>query len=326
MAHFLTVERVAAGYKVKSEDVLEWIASGKIQAEQQKDGSYQIPLEEYQRFGSSMPQELMEKMSQYLWERMEEIRPQVQERVRDRFLQNSQHVLDRVDQAIALLEELHKKYEPGIDIVNDKRGAVAAFIVFARVISLMHSIVSLLRAGVAAESVILFRPLWEAILLAEYFSVSDALGQNQNRIKRWFERPGEIVGAKDVREYLSKRLSLPIETLRKLNKGYSWAVHHTHNSIMESYRGYSMSGMGANFQRRLGFDYHVSSIGRDLVGTIGVFEGLLMGALNAFVQCFWRGLPLTEDEQNRIQAEREFYSLESNERLNRIFEGTKAPG
>jgi hypothetical protein len=317
MNHYLTIERAAQGYKVKATDVLSWIEAGKIRAEMQEDGTYRIPIEEYQRFGSSMPAELMEKLMQNMWEGIEKVQPQVQENVRQRFLQNSQHVLDRVEQAIALLEEIHKKHEPGVDLEKDKRGAVAAFIVFARIISLMYSITALLRSGVPAESIILFRPLWEATLLAKYFAISDALGHNENTIRRWFEKQGEIVGAQEVREYLSKNTKFPIELMRKLNKIYSWAIHHTHDSIMESYRGYSMSGMGAKFQRRLGFDYHASSVGRDLVSTIEAFEGLVTGALHAFVLCFQQGL--NEEEMMRIKIERDFYSLEFSERLSQIF-------
>ncbi len=319
MSHFLTVEQVARGYKVQPKDVVEWIHAGKIAAERQSDGTFLIPLAEYQKFGSEMSGDLMQKALENMWNSMERERPHIQEEVRAQFLKNSQVVLGRIEETIKLLEEIHKKYEPGIDIAKDQGGAVAAFIVFARVISLLYSILALLRSGIPAESMILFRPLWEAVLLVEYFSVSDALGHNSNAIRRWFEKEGEIIGAKDVREYVSKHLGLPIELLKKLNNGYSRPVHHTHNSIMESYRGYSLSGMGANFQRRLGFDYHTSSIGRDLVAIISAFEDLIMSVLNAFVQAFWSGLPLTAGERGKIQSEREFYSLDTLERLDRTF-------
>lgn len=319
MDYFLTVEQAANGYKVELADVISWIETGKLKAKKLDDGTYQIPLDEYQKFGQSMPPELTQKINEYLWRSMQRVQPEVQEKVRKRFLANSQFVLERAEQAISLMERLHKKYESGVDIFENRCGGVAAFIVFARIISLLYSISGLLRAGVISESVILFRPLWEGILLADYFAVSDALGQNKNAINRWFEKEGEIIGASTVREYLSEKLDLPLELLKKLNKGYSFAVHHTNNSIMESYRGYSMSGMGSNFSQRLGFDYHKSSIGRDLVPTVGAFENLIMASLNAFVQCFWTSLPLTDEEKALIQTEREFYSLDSLERLDKIF-------
>lgn len=316
--NYITLEEAATRLKVLPSDILKWVNEGKLKGIKKEDGKYLIPLEDYQNFGRSFPKELRDKIGEYLWRSLEVIRPLVQEDVSGRFRLNSQFVLDRAEQAVQLLEKLHRKYEPNIDIFNDKRGAVACFIVYARVISLLYSIINLLRSGIPAESFILFRPLWEAILLAEYCMFSDANNENQREIRRYFEKD-ESPSASEVRDYLSQKLNISIDTMRKLHKGYSKPVHHTYRAIMESYRGISMSGFLGDHTKRLGFDYHQSSIMRDIITLISAFEALLLPALQGFYICFSTTLPLTDEESQLIKAEIDFYSLNSLKRLNIIF-------
>ncbi len=316
--NYITPEEAAARLMVLPADILNWIKEGKLKGIKQEDGKYLIPLEDYQKFGRSFPKELRDKIGEYLWTSLEAIRPLVQEDVSSRFRQNSQFVLDRDEQAVQLLEKLHRKYEPNIDIFGDKRGAVACFIVYARVISLLYSIINLLRSGIPTASFILFRPLWEAILLAEYFMFSDVDNENQKEIRRWFESD-ESPSASEVRDYLSKKLNMPIDTMKKLHRGYSKPVHHTYRAIMESYRGYSMSGFLGHHTKRLGFDYHQSSIMRDIISLVSAFEALLLFALQGFYICFSTSLPLTDEESQLIKAEIDFYSLDSLKRLDIIF-------
>lgn len=321
----MTIEEAAARLKVLPSDILTWIKEGKIKGKKQENNTYLIPLEEYQNFTRSFPKELREKIGEYSWKYLETIRPLIQADVTARFSQNSQFFLDRAEHAVRLLENLHRKYEPKVDIFDDKRGAVASFIVYARVISLLYSIIRLLRSGIPSESFILFRPLWEAILLAEYFMFSDANNEKQKVIKIWFEKD-ESPSAKEVRDYLSERLNRPIKLMRKLHRGYSKPVHHTYRAIMESYREISMSGFLGTRTKRLGFDYHQSSIMRDIVGLITNFEALLLAALKGFYICFSTKItkiPLTEEESQSIKAEIEFYNLEPLKRLNIIFERKK---
>ncbi len=316
--NYITPQEAATKLMVLPSDILNWINEGKLKGTKQEDGKYLIALEDYQRFGSSFPKELRDKMGEYLWKSAEKIRPFVQEEVSSRFRHNSKFVLDRAEQAVQLLEKLHKKYEPNIDIFDDKRGATACFIIYARVTSLLHSIIKLLRSSVPAESFILFRPLWEAILLAEYFMFSDTNNENQKQTRRWFEKD-EAPSANEVRVYLSKILNIPIDTMRKLHKKLSKPIHHTYKVIMESYRGISMSGFLGNHTKRLGFDYHQSSVMRDIISLIGSFEGILLYALQGFNMCFSTILPLTDDESRLIKAEIDFYSLDRSKRLDITF-------
>lgn len=315
---YVSIEEAAIGYKVMPSDVLQWIKEGKIRANKQEDNTYIIPLKEYQRYGSSFSEELRLKIGEYMWKSIEQMAPSVQKHVSERFKYNSQFVLERDEKTVKILEEIHKKYEPGIDLLNDKRGAVASFIIYARVISLLYSIIKLLRSAIPSESFILLRPLWEAILLAEYFLISDMRDENKNVISKWFNN-NRSPAPSDVRYYVAKTMNLPIETLKELYDKYSKPVHHTYNTIMESYREINMSGFLGEHSKSLGFDYNESTVMRDIITLVEAFENLLESSLQGFYLCFGNSIPLSQEEQKVLNDEMLFYSKSIQERLDIIF-------
>src|SRR5262245_54637066 len=85
-----------------------------------------------QKLVQAMPPSLWEKIAAHSWAVMQEILPAVTTEVRARFSKNLGPMLDRAEQTVQLLEQIHSKYERGIDVFNDHRGAVAAFIIYAR--------------------------------------------------------------------------------------------------------------------------------------------------------------------------------------------------
>lgn len=312
---FMSIIQMAQGLDVMPDDILKWIREGKIKATKIED-TYQISIEEYQRYGRTFPIELRDKIGENMWKAQLEIFPEIQKEVSERFRSNSQFVLDRDESAVKIIETIHKRYEPNVEIFKDKRGAVAAFILYARVISLLYSIILLLRIGIPSESFILFRPLWEATLLAEYFWLSGANNENKKQIRRWFEKD-ETPTSGEVRYYLADKLGLPIKTLQELNNRYSKPIHHAYNVIMESYRGVSMNGFLGEFSQRQGFDYHQSRVMGDIVSRITVFENLLLSCLKGFYLCFSN--VCTEEEAINLKVEIDFYNQKPLKRLESIF-------
>lgn len=319
---YITPYEASAKLMVLPSDIINWINEGKLKAKK-KNGKYIITLEDYQCFVRSFSNELLNKIGKYLWYSFEKIRPPIHKEVITRYRHKIQYILDRDEEAVQLLEKLHKKHEPHIDIFNDKRGYTACFIIYARVISLSYSIIILLRSSVPAESLILLRPFLEAILLAEYFMFSEVDNENQKQIRKWFEKD-ESPTASEVRNFLSDKLDLPINTMRNLHNRCSKPVHHTYKTIMESYRTISMSisktGISENLAKRMGFDYHQSSKMLDIVSIISAFESLLLLALQVFLICFFsKGLLLNCDDSQLIKNEIDFYSLDGSKRRNIIF-------
>ena len=157
-------------------------------------------------------------------------------------------------------------------------------------------------------------------MLAKYFMLSDENSDNNREIRRWFEKE-ETPPAREIRKYLSEKLGMPLNLMRKLHSGYSKPVHHTYRTIMESYRAYSMSGMLGERSRRLGFDYHTSSVMRDIVALISGFEEILLNAIQGFVICFESALGLNEAESLALTEQMDFYKLDSLERLEKILSG-----
>lgn len=273
-----------------------------------------VRIDSLQRLVRTMPPSLWQKIAAHSWAIVQEILPGVTDEVRQRFSQNLGPMLDRAEQTVQLLEQLHSKYERGIDVFEDHRGAVAAFIIYAREISLLYSMIALLRSAVPAEALLLGRPIWEAALLARYFYESDCRNENPGDVKTWFEKDRSPAPA-DVRNYLAKTLAWPIESLRQMYNLYSKPIHLTYEVIMGSYRTISQSGAGGNFVKRMGFDYHKSSIMRDVVELYFVLEQLLLTALTHFLKMFPNVLPMTEAEILRLQEEVAFFRQDTSARI-----------
>ena len=312
-----TANEAALRLNVRPSDIVEWIKRGKIKAYKSDKGDYIIKLNDLVEFARPMPEELRLKLGEYYFAYTLNKLPEVQQEVNERFKFSTDIILDRAKLAVQLLESLHKKYEKQIDIFNKKNGAVASFIVYARVISLLYSLINLLRSSIAAESLILFRPLWEAILLAQYFSMSMASNENQGVIRRWFDNE-KSPNASDVRYYISKKMNKPVDNMRDLHNQFSKPVHHSYKAIMQSYRTYQMSGFLGEHRERFGFDYHKSSLMRDIVTLLFAFEPLLLNSLGTFKFCFSEFLQLDENDQKSLESEINFYRMDSEKRFDII--------
>jgi hypothetical protein len=321
----ITIEEAARRLKVLPADIIQWIKEDKLIGNIKDEREYTILIKDFQAFLEAHPNELYERIGELLFEEFGKAKEEVGEEVRERFSNNIQLVLDRIEKGVKVLESLHSKHESGIDIFEDKRGAVASFIIYARIISISYSIIYLLRSGVPSESSILFRPLHEAVMLAEYFFISDCHRENAEEIRQWFDDNLSPPAAK-IRGYFSAKELLPLEAMKDLYYGLSKPVHHTYASIMETYRGFSMSGPFGSRSRREGFDYHQSSIMRDVVQLVEQFEGLLLSALIGFKLCFISTIPFYDEEINQLNAEISFFNMDSNERYSTIFRSeTRGP-
>jgi len=309
-----TAKEAALRLNVHPSDIIEWIEKGRIKAYKSDKGDYFIKPNNLQKFANSMPEELRFKIGEYLFAYQKGILPEVQQDVSERFKFSTDIVLNRAELAVQLLESLHKKYEKKIDIFKEKNGAVASFIVYARVISLLYSLIDLLRSSIPAESSILFRPLWEAILLAQYFSMSMASNENQGVIRRWFDKE-KSPKASDVRYFIAKKMNKPVDNMRDLHNQFSKPVHHSYKAIMQSYRAYQMSGFLGDHRERFGFDYHKSSIIRDVVILLFDFEPLLLNSLGTFKFCFIGLLQLDRDDYKSLESEINFYRMDSEKRF-----------
>ena len=318
LKYYLTITEVASGYKVQPKDILQWIEEGKLKGFKQEDNKYLVSSEDYQRFGSSFPLELRIKLGEYQWNEFEEKSHLVQKHVCEKMGKNSQILLDRDETAIKLLEKLHRIYEPQMVLYDDQRGVIASFIIFARIISLLYSTVKLLRSAIPSETYILLRPLWEAILLARYFKISEDKKDNEKEIKAWFN--DEISPQPSVvRNYIAQTTELPIQTLRELYNGYSKPVHHTYRTIMDMHSIISMEGFLGEYSKSYGFDYNQSTKMSDIATLICAFENLLLSSLQAFLLCFISTLPLKQDESMLIKNEMDFYSKDQLERMDIVF-------
>ncbi len=318
----LTPDEAAIIIKVFPKDIIELIENGKIPASKNDKGEYTITQKDLYQFAWKMPEGLRIKMGEYLFSNMKAVLPGVQREVNKRFKQSADITLDRAEIAVQLLEKLHKKYEKTMDILKTKNGEVAAFIVYARVISLLYSIINLLRSSVAAESMILYRPLWEAILLVQYFTISMHNNENEGVIKRWFYK-NDSPGAAIVRKYLADKMNKPVKNMQEVHHEFSKPVHHSYNAIMQSYKAYQMSGFLGDHCEKFGFDYRKSSLMRDIVSLLFSFEPLLLNALGTFRFSFLKLLTSHNEDLISIDNEINFYKMDFEQRFDTILKERK---
>lgn len=279
------------------------------------DETPHVNLEDIKVLVKTMPQSLRDKMGSLSWSLGTGSLEDIAAEVNARFVKNLAPLLDRAERTVQLMQRVHSEHEPGIDIFADRRGSVAAFILIARIISLLYSALALLRSAVPAETMLLFRPIWEAGLLVRYFTASEKRKENAAEIRRWFEKEKSPQPSL-VRDYISKHIGIPVEDLRASYNAYSKAVHLTYQAVMESYRTVSMSGFLGDRTKRLGFDYHKASMMRDIVSLYLVFEQLLLNALMNFKAPFVLVGPLKEVDLRALDAEIDFYSQDFQNRVN----------
>jgi hypothetical protein len=310
---YVGVDEAALRLLVVAEDIKKLAEEGFLTLES-IDGVEQVTLASIQELLKSMPPSLLEKMGNLAWTIAEELRPQVSNEVNDRFTKNLKPLLDRAEQTIQLLERIHAQHEPSIDVLQDRRGSVAAFIILARVVSLLYSALALLRSSVPSEALLLLRTIWEGGLLVRYFAISEKRNENAGAIRHWFEKD-ESPAPKVVRGYISEHLGIPLESLRESYRTFSKPVHLTYQAVMDSYRVVSMDGMLGTRMKRLGFDYHKSRVMRDVVSLYFAFEQILLNALMHFRAPFAILSPLSEPDEAALTAEIDFYRQDFRSRL-----------
>ena len=89
------------------------------------------------------------------------------------------------DEYIDVLINLHKKYEHKIDVLRDETALAASYILYSNVISLLK-LANLGLSHFYWDSRILLRPIDEAVMLAEYFIISDGTDLGKKHLRKWY--------------------------------------------------------------------------------------------------------------------------------------------
>lgn len=208
-------------------------------------------------------------------------------------------LLKDYNQYIKDLESLHTKYLNKIDIFGSEIAITAAYILFARVISLLNLMRDCIERDYCSADAIL-RDIDETLDVALYFIISESTTVGQKNLKKWFranEAPKHMICREVIAEWKAainpeydkeNNKSLMNELYHKKSK---W-VHPTLNSIRDIIR-YNISNDKIRVE---GFDYHVCSYERRLYELAQFFRASIWSSFQIFFLCFRLSMPMDKED------------------------------
>lgn len=196
---------------------------------------------------------------------------------------------------IRLLQRVHHKYLERIAPLQRRDGLAAAYLLYARIINLLHLGCACIEAGYWSAGIVL-RQIDEAIQVAEYFSASEATPGHQRDVDRWF-RENRSPQPSDMRKAVAKRLGLlmgeeqgerHLYVMNELYELKSKWIHPTFSPVRETLQ---MEPRGRQAVV-VGFDYEASTFPRKLHEIALFYRSSIWTAVQGFLFSFQHQIPL----------------------------------
>lgn len=153
------------------------------------------------------------------------------------------------------------------------------------------------------DSKILFRPIDEAVMLAEYFIISQDTDIGKKHLKEWFREnrsPSNVICRETISNYMQKILPDFYDTYKKnLSEVYSIkskSIHHSLNSILETYN----VTIEKDNIKQVGFDFGKCTYTSKILETIEFFQSSIWTAFQGFFICFNSSMPLTKEDSDLL--------------------------
>jgi hypothetical protein len=204
------------------------------------------------------------------------------------------------------LEAIHKAYHDKFDLLRDESGIAAAYLIFSKVFRLFRMAL-LCTEYQYWDTLLLIRPINEALDLATYFVVERDSQQGKQHIREWFREdrsPSHSVCRGAIEKYATTFLPANLQALfqglmGQLYHATSKPIHVGHHDILEVYVAKVEDGT----LKGLGFDYGPCSYPRKIHGIAAYLRSLLLAAVNLFTLCFQTAYPLIADrDATTLQA------------------------
>lgn len=220
-----------------------------------------------------------------------------------RFRNEIAQVVQEYRDHIGVIEKIHLKYHDRMNVLTSQTPRTAAYIILSKAITL-------LRMGCLCienhywDTMILLRPIDEALQLAEYFMISADTQEGKKHLAEWF-RENKSPSSSVCREAIERhmRTSTPAldddavgDALRQLYHAKSKSVHNAFNDIMEVYR----TRMDGDKLVGVGFDCGPCSYPRKLFGLLHFFRSSIWTTVQIFLICFHVAGPFLEPEDAKI--------------------------
>ena len=206
------------------------------------------------------------------------------------------------DDYIDVLINLHKKYEHKIDVLRDETALAAAYILYSNVINLLK-LANLGLSHFYWDSRIMLRPIDEAVMLAEYFIISDGTDLGKKHLGKWYrenQSPSNSICREAISKHMESLLSTPKDSFKEnistLYNRKSKSIHHTLNGILETY---DVTFENHDLKMR-GFDYGKCTYSQKIAEMTTFFQTSIWTAFQGFFMCFHTSMPLAKEDSDLI--------------------------
>jgi hypothetical protein len=237
---------------------------------------------------------------------------EAEQRVRDklsganeRFVREIREKLKEYREYIRLLQRVHHKYLDRIQPLQRQNGLSAAYLLYARVINLLHLGCVCIEAGYWNAGIVL-RQIDEAIQVAEYFSTGESTPEYLRDVEKWF-RENRSPQPSDMRKADAKRLGelmgqeqgeRHLYVMNELYELKSKWIHPTFSPVRETLQTTPQNDQAVV----VGFDYEASTFPRKLHEITLFYRSSIWTAVQGFLLSFQHQIPLDPADSEELLA------------------------
>jgi hypothetical protein len=223
----------------------------------------------------------------------------------DEFIFNNSKTISKYRGYIKTLENIHASYYGQLNILHTESALTAAYLLYYKVINLLYMACTCLES-LYWHSTVLLRPIDETIDLALYFIITENTDEGKGNLKKWFRENG-IISHSNCRQAIAGYENALLndgrdkshrERLNELYRKKSKMTHPTHHGIIEPYRAM----IGDNWIMYRGVDYAGCSYAKKILEITEFFQSSIWSAIQGFLLCFWKSIPLREEDWDVLRA------------------------
>lgn len=264
----------------------DWVKDGKIRLIKTDRGDA-MSVESYNRLLFS--DEVKEAFIKGLFYEADKIAYDRLEKQKNFLKKKCRYELDSCNEFINKLKKIHLKYIKNFDVIRDETPECLAYLIFAKVINILILISNLMKNG-STGCMILYRPLNESLMLAQYFLIMKNEPKGKKQLKEWF-RKDKFPSPKDLKTECEKyqlELNKDIDKnvfegkLRELYKEGSKSVHTFFKDLIKLL---VLRNEGENV-KCTEFQYSSSTNFREVYLNILYLKSMLLTVYTTFLICF----------------------------------------
>ncbi len=302
-ARYIPIEEAIHTLRISQVQMEEWVALGMVRVFTTAEGRALLESDFKQLANSQISMNAALDAFRHETVRRES---DVASGLAEKFRSEIANGIEQQRNVIQELRTIHAKYHDRLHILRRQSGTTAAFILYSRVLALLN-MSELCAEHLYWETLLLVRPVNEALDLAICFVISEHSEEGRARIREWFREnksPAHSVCRTVIEDYFR---SLPPHgaqdafqgLMARLYQATSKPIHSAHHDIMEVY--------SARFENKelvgVGFDYGPSSYPRKMLGLVAYLESVLVSTVQTFIVCFDIAQSLLEpDDVTRLNS------------------------